>query len=174
MYTLVATVWFAGICHAMNLLDNMDGLAAGVGLIAALFLAALLGEYVGPALVTMLVALAGALLGFLYWNRNRARLFMGDCGSLFIGGLLAAASLVPISNAPLAFINPAVIVILILIVPLFDTGFVLVLRRLAGQKATKGAPTMSPTGSCRSDSRNAARSGFCICSDSLAAAQHGS
>ena len=138
LHTLVATVWFAGICHAMNLLDNMDGLAAGVGLIAALFLASLLTGFLGPSLVVMLTALAGALLGFLYWNRSRARLFMGDCGSLFIGALLAAASLVPVYNAPLAFINPAVIVALILIVPLFDTGFVLVLRRLAGLKATKG------------------------------------
>ena len=48
VYTLVATVWFAGICHAMNLLDNMDGLAAGVGLIAAAFLAALLPGFSGP------------------------------------------------------------------------------------------------------------------------------
>ena len=138
LFTLVATVWFAGICHAMNLLDNMDGLAAGIGLIAAIFLAALLADFLGPALVVLLTALSGALLGFLYWNRSRARLFMGDSGSLFIGALLAAASLVPVYNAPLAFINPAVIVILILIVPLFDTGFVLVLRRLAGRKATKG------------------------------------
>ena len=138
LYTLVATVWFAGICHAMNLLDNMDGLATGVGLIAAIFLAALLTGFLGPTLVVLLTALAGALLGFLYWNRSRARLFMGDCGSLFIGAVLASASLVPVYNAPLAFINPAVIVVLILIVPLFDTGFVLVLRRLAGLKATKG------------------------------------
>ena len=137
-YTLVATVWFAGICHAMNLLDNMDGLAAGIGLIAAVFLTWLLPGVLGPTLVVLLIALAGALLGFLYWNRNRARLFMGDCGSLFIGALLGAASLVPIYNAPMAFINPAVIVVLILIVPLFDTAFVLVLRRLAGLKATKG------------------------------------
>ena len=138
LFTLVAIVWFAGICHAMNLLDNMDGLAAGVGLIAAVFLAALLPGYLGPALVVLLTSLAGALLGFLYWNRSRARLFMGDCGSLFIGALLAGASLVPMYNAPLAFISPSVIVVLILIVPLFDTGFVLVLRRLAGLKATKG------------------------------------
>jgi UDP-GlcNAc:undecaprenyl-phosphate GlcNAc-1-phosphate transferase len=137
-YTLVATVWFAGICHALNLLDNMDGLAAGIGLIAALFLAVLLAASLGPTLVVLLAALAGALLGFLYWNRSRARLFMGDCGSLFIGAVLGAASLVPIYNAPLAFISPSVIVVLILIVPLFDTGFVLVLRRLAGRKATKG------------------------------------
>ena len=65
VYTLVATVWFAGICHAMNLLDNMDGLAAGVGLIAAVFLAALLPGYLGPTLVVLLTALAGSLLGFL-------------------------------------------------------------------------------------------------------------
>src|SRR5688572_20081582 len=73
-FILVATVWFAGICHAVNLLDNMDGLAAGVALIAALFLAALLPGYLGTALVVLLTSLAGALLGFLYWNRSRARL----------------------------------------------------------------------------------------------------
>ena len=138
IYTLVATVWFAGICHAMNLLDNMDGLAAGVGLIAAAFLAFLLGPSMGPGIVLLLVSLAGSLLGFLYWNRNRARLFMGDCGSLFIGAVLAAASIVPVFNTRLAFISPSVIIVLVLVVPLFDTGFVLVLRRLAGRKASKG------------------------------------
>ena len=138
LYTLVAIVWFAGICHAMNLLDNMDGLAAGIALIAAVFAALLLPGFLEPALVLWLVALAGSLLGFLYWNRSRARLFMGDCGSLFIGGLLGAMSLVPMFGAPLAFISPIVILVLILIVPLFDTAFVLVLRRLAGRQATKG------------------------------------
>src|SRR5581483_12322210 len=77
-------------------------------------------------------------LGFLYWNRSRARLFMGDCGSLFIGATLGAAALVPVFNTRLAFISPSVIVVMILVVPLFDTGFVLVLRRLAGRKASKG------------------------------------
>ena len=76
--------------------------------------------------------------GFLFWNRPPARLFMGDCGSLFIGALLGAASLVPVVRTPIAFVSPAVLVVLILVVPLFDTGFVLVLRRLAGRKATKG------------------------------------
>ena len=137
-YTLVAIVWFAGVCHAINLLDNMDGLAAGVSMIAAVFMATLLAEQLGPALVVMLSALTGALLGFLYWNRPRARLFMGDCGSLFIGALLGGASLVAIFHAGLAFTSPAVIVVLILVVPLFDTAFVLVLRRLAGRQATKG------------------------------------
>jgi UDP-GlcNAc:undecaprenyl-phosphate/decaprenyl-phosphate GlcNAc-1-phosphate transferase len=137
--TLIGTIWFAGICHAMNLLDNMDGLAAGVALIATAFLAWLLGPSLGPALQLLLVALAGALLGFLYWNRPPARLFMGDCGSLFIGAILAGTSLVPAfrSNA-LSLISPTVLAVLILVVPLFDTSFVLVLRRAAGRKASKG------------------------------------
>src|SRR5437773_3589458 len=84
-HTLVATVWFAGVCHAFNLLDNMDGLAGGVAVIAAGFLAWLLSTTLGAPVVVFLVALAGALMGFLYWNRPPARLFMGDCGSLFVG-----------------------------------------------------------------------------------------
>jgi UDP-GlcNAc:undecaprenyl-phosphate GlcNAc-1-phosphate transferase len=137
-YTVVGTIWFAGVCHALNLLDNMDGLATGVALIAAGFLAFLLAGPLGAPLVALLVALAGSLAGFLYWNRPPARLFMGDCGSLFIGALLAGASLVPIFHTRVAFVSPAILVVLILVVPLFDTGFVLVLRRFAGRSATKG------------------------------------
>ena len=136
--TLLATVWFAGICHALNLLDNMDGLAAGVGLIAAAFVAWLLFDPLGPALVLLLAGLAGALLGFLFWNHNRARLFMGDCGSLFIGAMLAGATLVPVVGVPSPSLAPALFAMFILSVPLFDTSFVLVLRRLAGRPATRG------------------------------------
>jgi UDP-GlcNAc:undecaprenyl-phosphate/decaprenyl-phosphate GlcNAc-1-phosphate transferase len=138
VYTLVAILWFAGICHAWNLLDNMDGLAAGTALVAAVFLAWLLPAQLGPSLVAFLVALAGALLGFYYWNRPRARLFMGDSGSLFIGAALAGASLVAVLDGGIAFVSPAVLVVLILVVPLFDTTFVLVLRRFAGRSATRG------------------------------------
>lgn len=136
--TLLAIVWFAGLCHAMNLLDNMDGLASGVGLIAALFLAIVLGTQMGGTLVGVLMALAGALLGFFYWNRSRARLFMGDCGSLFIGAVLGGCSLVPVFRAGDTLSRSAMMAVLILVVPLFDTSFVLVLRRLAGRPATRG------------------------------------
>ena len=138
MTTLVGTVWFAGLCHAMNLLDNMDGLATGVAVVAAVCLTLILGEPLGAALGLLLLSCAGAALGFLYWNHSRARLFMGDCGSLFLGALLGGASMVPVLRAGPAFLNPAIFVILILVVPLFDTGFVLVLRRFAGRSATKG------------------------------------
>jgi len=137
-YTLIGTIWFAGLCHSFNLLDNMDGLATGVALIATLFLAALLGPSLGDGLFVLLIALAGALAGFLYWNRPRARLFMGDCGSLFIGAILGGVSLVPVFHARIAFVSPTVLAVLILAVPLFDTAFVLVLRRLAGRRASRG------------------------------------
>jgi len=138
LHTLIAIVWFAGVCHAFNLLDNMDGLAAGVALIATIFFAWLLADVLGAAMVTLLVSLAGALLGFLYWNRPTARLFMGDSGSLFIGALLASTSLVPLFDNGVSLSSPIVPIGLILTVPLFDTAFVLVLRRLAGRSATKG------------------------------------
>jgi UDP-GlcNAc:undecaprenyl-phosphate GlcNAc-1-phosphate transferase len=137
-YTLIGTIWFAGLCHSFNLLDNMDGLATGVALIATVFLAALLGPSLGDGLFVLLIALAGALAGFLYWNRPRARLFMGDCGSLFIGAILGGVSLVPVFHARIAFVSPTVLAVLILAVPLFDTAFVLVLRRLAGRRASRG------------------------------------
>jgi UDP-GlcNAc:undecaprenyl-phosphate GlcNAc-1-phosphate transferase len=137
-WTLLGTIWFAGVCHALNLLDNMDGLAAGVALIATVFMAWLLARVLGPGLVVVLTGLAGALAGFLFWNRPPARLFMGDSGSLFIGAVLGASALVAVFRTGVAFISPVVLVVFILVVPLFDTGFVLVLRRLAGRKASKG------------------------------------
>ena len=137
-HTLAATIWFAGVCHAFNLLDNMDGLAAGVALIAAGFMAWLLASSLDAPLALLLVALCGALLGFFYWNRPPARLFMGDCGSLFIGAVLAGASLVPVLRERTTFPWTSVPVVLVLVVPLFDTGFVLVLRRFAGRSATRG------------------------------------
>ena len=137
-YTLVATIWFAGVCHAFNLLDNMDGLAGGVAVIAAAFLAWLLSGMLGAPVVVLLVALCGALTGFLYWNRPPARLFMGDCGSLFIGAVIAGASLTPVLQDPMPFPWTALLVVVILVVPLFDTAFVLVLRRLAGRSVTRG------------------------------------
>ncbi len=138
--TVVAIVWFAGVCHATNLLDNMDGLLTGVGAIAALFLAAVFAPAVGTVVTVLLAGLAGALGGFLIWNRVPARLFMGDAGSLFIGAVLGGAGLLAVFEAGTipAALASSLGVVLVLIVPLFDTSFVLVLRRLAGRPATKG------------------------------------
>lgn len=136
--TLAAVIWFGGVVHALNLLDNMDGLAAGIAMCAAALLAYFFAPVLGDAVVIYLAALTGSLIGFFYWNRRPARLFMGDAGSLFIGATLAAASLVPLTAAKGDVYQAAAIIGLVLVVPLFDTTFVLVLRRLAGRKATRG------------------------------------
>ena len=134
--SLVAIVWFGGLDNAVNLLDNMDGLAAGVTAIAALGLAVTFQTELGAPLTIVLIALAGALAGFLFWNRQPARLFMGNCGSLAIGGLLAGCSTIAVVRAGTG--KAATAAALILMVPIFDTAFVVLLRRLAGRSTTRG------------------------------------
>lgn len=84
----VTVLWLVGCCNALNLIDGVDGLAAGLGLVACLtmLVAALLHQNL--ALVAVVVPLAGCLLGFLRYNFNPASVFLGDCGSLLIGFLL--------------------------------------------------------------------------------------
>jgi UDP-GlcNAc:undecaprenyl-phosphate/decaprenyl-phosphate GlcNAc-1-phosphate transferase len=135
---LLLVVFYGAVCHALNLLDNMDGLAAGVGLIASIWLVAALGDQLSPDTARLLIALSGALAGFLIWNAYPARLFMGDCGSLFIGATLAGATLASLLRQETMPASTGVSAGLVLAVPLFDTGFVLVLRRLAGRPATRG------------------------------------
>src|ERR1700730_17330485 len=84
----ITVIWLIGCANAFNLIDGMDGLAAGTGLFATLtmLLAALSQGNLPLAMVT--VPLAGCLLGFLRYNFNPASVFLGDCGSLLIGFLL--------------------------------------------------------------------------------------
>ena len=83
----------------MNLLDNIDGLSSGIGVIAALFMAYFFyaSGHVGDAV--MLATFAGALLGFLVYNFNPASIFMGDSGSMFLGYTLGTTSLLEIGRA---------------------------------------------------------------------------
>src|SRR6185369_13551156 len=105
---LVLVVSYGAVCHALNLLDNMDGLAGGIGLIAALWLTVAASDQLSPGTVMLLLALSGSLAGFLVWNVHPARLFMGDCGSLFIGSVLAGSAIVPLLR-PDAAIVPSTI-----------------------------------------------------------------
>jgi UDP-GlcNAc:undecaprenyl-phosphate GlcNAc-1-phosphate transferase len=134
--TVLAILWFGGLVNAINLLDNMDGLATGVTAIGAAGLALTFGAELGPSLTATLVALMGALLGFLGWNRHPARMFMGNCGSLAIGGLIAGSATMAIARTGTT--GGAAAALLILIVPVFDSSFVVLLRRLAGRSTTRG------------------------------------
>jgi UDP-GlcNAc:undecaprenyl-phosphate GlcNAc-1-phosphate transferase len=131
--------WLIGITNAVNLLDNMDGLAAGIAVIASGFLALsfLATGHIPEAI--LLVTFAGALLGFLIYNSSPATIFMGDCGSMFIGFFLASAALVNVSGGRSRSLLPVLAVpILVLFIPIFDTTFVTILRKLSGRSASQG------------------------------------
>ena len=102
-------LWIAGITNAMNFLDNMDGLLAGVSaVISAFFL--VLSIINGQYLVGLLsAAVLGSCVGFLFWNLNPATVFMGDSGSMFLGFLLAciAIKLRFLGQSPVCFVAGA-------------------------------------------------------------------
>ena len=129
----LTVLWVVGLTNAFNFLDNMDGLAAGVGLIAALLFAGAqvaVGGYFVPAVLLVLV---GALGGFLVHNRHPARLFMGDAGSNFLGFLLGALTVAGTyakgRSSPFGVLAP----LLVMAVPLYDTTSVILIRIREGR-----------------------------------------
>ncbi|HXA13033.1 MAG TPA: MraY family glycosyltransferase [Mycobacterium sp.] len=149
LLTLALTV---AIVNAMNFVDGLDGLAAGLGLITAsaicIFSVGLLRDHGGdvlfypPAVIS--VVLAGACLGFLPHNFHRARIFMGDSGSMLIGLMLAAASTTaagPVSQNAygardvFALLSPFLLVVAVMFVPMLDLLLAIVRRTRAGRSA---------------------------------------
>jgi len=133
----LTVIWIVGLTNAVNLLDNMDGLAGGIGLIAALYLALLFHQQGDVTYTVIALALAGAVGGFLFHNFYPASLFMGDAGSLFLG---AALSLLTVhANGQASNILSLVAVpTCILLVPILDTTLVTVTRLLRGQPISEG------------------------------------
>jgi UDP-GlcNAc:undecaprenyl-phosphate/decaprenyl-phosphate GlcNAc-1-phosphate transferase len=132
-------VWLIGITNAINLLDNMDGLAAGISAIAAFSLAIAFGTSGQLNELIFITAFIGALIGFLVFNFNPASIFMGDCGSLFVGFLLASSVLMnQVGGRSRGVLTILAVPALILFVPIFDTTFVTILRKLWGRKASQG------------------------------------
>ena len=135
---LLAFMWIIGITNAFNLLDNMDGLAAGVSVLAGLCCLTLLLPTGGSPLTVSIAAFVGAVLGFLVYNYPPASIFMGDGGSHFLGAFLASASLLATPGMKGRLVPAAVFPILILLVLIFDTAFVTLTRRLSGRSALVG------------------------------------
>ena len=124
-------IWIVGITNAVNFIDGLDGLACGVSAIATVtmfIIAVLFGEIY---IALMMAALAGACLGFLPYNMNPAKIFMGDTGSMFLGYILATVSIQGLFKfyAVISFAVPFILLGL----PIFDTGFAIVRRLLKGQ-----------------------------------------
>ena len=134
----VATIfWVVAIINALNFIDNMDGLATSISIVASLAmftLAYLNNQYLVAALS---LAIFASCLGFLFWNKRPASIYLGDAGALYLGFLLAAISIrIDLDNdsAPIR----ALVLILILAIPVIDTTQVVVLRIKKGQSPFQG------------------------------------
>lgn len=131
--------WIIGITNAINLLDNMDGLAAGISAIAAVSLGLSFLNNGQTAETVLIAVFVGSLLGFLVFNFNPASVFMGDCGSMFVGFLLSTSVLLnQTGGRSRGILTILAVPVLILFVPIFDTTFVTVLRKMWGRKASQG------------------------------------
>ena len=132
-------VWIVGITNSFNLLDNMDGLSSGIALICSLVfltLVMLKGEFF---IALLLGAMIGSTLGFYQFNIRGGRIFMGDSGSLLLGFLLGAISVMARYVDPSdASIFPAIAPVIILGLPLFDTLSVIVIRVREGRPVFQG------------------------------------
>jgi UDP-GlcNAc:undecaprenyl-phosphate GlcNAc-1-phosphate transferase len=135
---VLAFVWIVGVTNAFNLLDNMDGLAAGVAAIAAFCYLTLLIPENASALTVAIAAFTGAVLGFLRYNFPPGSIFMGDSGSLLIGGFLATAGIGSTTDVQSRLVPAALFPVLILLVPILDTAFVTLTRPLSGRSALIG------------------------------------
>jgi UDP-GlcNAc:undecaprenyl-phosphate GlcNAc-1-phosphate transferase len=131
VFALPITVfWIVGIVNAVNLIDGLDGLAGGVVFFAALtnFVVAYIG---GSVLVAALMAcMLGAVLGFLFFNFNPARIFMGDSGSYFLGFVLATSAICAGGGQKATTTVSLLVPIIALGVPIFDTLFAMIRRFL--------------------------------------------
>ena len=135
---LLTVVWLVGITNAINLLDNMDGLAGGISFITACLLSFFFWHTPGQEQLLLLsLTLAGAILGFLIFNFPPASIFMGDSGSLFLGFTLAALAIARKPQASNVFAIMSVPT-LIFLLPILDTTFVTFTRLLRGQSPAQG------------------------------------
>ena len=133
---ILAMLWILTITNAFNLLDNMDGLCAGIAAIAGL---TCWTGLVDGSLAGYAAALTGASAGFLVFNFKPASIFMGDGGSLFLGGSLAVLSMIGGSAQPETSILSAIAVpAFLLLIPIFDTTFVTLSRLLSTRSAAQG------------------------------------
>lgn len=131
-------IWIVGVTNSFNLLDNIDGLAGGIAAISSLMIFFSSLVFANNTLGGFSLILAGAALGFLPYNLNPAKIFMGDSGSMFLGYSLAVISISGASRQISHLFATILIPVFILCVPIFDTVFVMVVRKLRGKNIFEG------------------------------------
>jgi UDP-GlcNAc:undecaprenyl-phosphate GlcNAc-1-phosphate transferase len=134
---LLTILWIAGVTNAFNLLDNMDGLCAGIAAIAGVAFAASIGS-ADPTLVRYAALLGGAGAGFLIFNFKPASIFLGDAGSFFIGSSFAVLAVASKDPGQSGVLSSVAVPALMLLIPIFDTAFVTVSRKLSSRSASRG------------------------------------
>ncbi len=148
VFALPLTVlWVVGITNAFNLIDGLDGLASGISLIAGLSIAAISIFHDDVQTAAVSLALVGAVFGFLRYNFNPAKIFLGDSGSLFLGFTLAILSIESSTKGSTAF--SLIVPILVLGVPIMDTILAMI-RRVLGSFLTNKSSAPSSTEKIRS------------------------
>ena len=137
VFSFVLTVgWIIGITNAINLIDGLDGLSSGITLISCISLLIIFALNESPLIAIILItALAGAIVGFLPYNFNQAKTFIGDVGSNFMGFAIAVISILGVAKTYTAIVIIAPIIVLAL--PIFDTLWAIV-RRIVKTKSIKG------------------------------------
>ena len=138
MNDVLTIFWLVGITNAINLLDNMDGLAAGITAICCAFLVLTFLMNGQPADAVLPALLGGAALGFLVFNFGSATIFMGDCGSMFMGFMLSGTALLSNTARFRSVTSVLLTPVLILLIPIFDTCMVTVTRKLSGRPVSQG------------------------------------
>lgn len=134
-YTVLTIGWIVGITNAINLIDGLDGLSTGISIISCLSLLMIFSLNGSPIIsIVLITALAGALCGFLPYNFNPAKTFIGDTGSNFLGYCLSIFSIIGIAKTYTAIVIVAPLMVLAL--PIFDTLFAIV-RRIVHGKSIK-------------------------------------
>ncbi len=128
-------LWYVGMMNAINFLDGLDGLLAGVTAISSLFLFMIAIVHGNPVVALVVIALAGSALGFLPYNFNPARIILGDAGSLFIGYVFATVSIIGASKTAIAI--SVVVPLLVLALPVLDTAAAIVRRATTGKRITE-------------------------------------
>lgn len=131
-YTILTIGWIVGITNAINLIDGLDGLSTGISLISSLSLLIIFSLNGSPIVAIILItALCGALVGFLPFNFNPAKTFIGDTGSNFLGFALSVISILGVAKTYTAIVIVAPLIVLAL--PVFDTLFAIVRRIVTGK-----------------------------------------
>lgn len=129
---VITWIWIVGITNAINLIDGLDGLSSGITLIACVSLLIIFASNGSPLISILLItALAGGIVGFLPFNFNPAKTYMGDCGSNFLGFAISIIAILGVAKTYTIIVIIAPLIVLAL--PIFDTGFAIIRRILKGK-----------------------------------------